>query len=116
MEGIRWKNIFIIMTVWEFIFQSSMKIGMLYQKTFVNPFYCGGRLFVGLIPDRIISLEEIINTKQAQLSNETNFELSCQLNHEIADLASIINDLWLWFRTDQDYFRKDASLMYNFSN
>jgi hypothetical protein len=55
----------------------------------------------GMIPDRIISLENIINTKQAKLSIEHNFELCCQLNSEIADLASTINDLWLWFRTDQ---------------
>jgi hypothetical protein len=60
----------------------------------------------GMIPDRIISLEKIINMKQVQLSNETNFELSCQLNHEIADLASIINDLWLWFRKDQTISEK----------
>jgi hypothetical protein len=60
----------------------------------------------GMIPDRIISLEKIINMKQAQLSNETDFELSCQLNHDIADLASIINDLWLWFRKDQNISEK----------
>lgn len=60
----------------------------------------------GIIPDRIISLEKSINTKQAQLYNESNFERSCQLNQEIADLASIINDLWLWFRTDQHISEK----------
>ena len=60
----------------------------------------------GMIPDRIINLEKVINTKQAQLSIEVDFELSCQLNSEIADLASTINDLWLWFRTDQDISEK----------
>lgn len=55
----------------------------------------------GSIPDRIADLEDQINQKQAQLSNENNFPRSCQLNTEIADLASIINDLWLWYRANQ---------------
>jgi hypothetical protein len=55
----------------------------------------------GSIPDRIAGLENHINRKQAQLSEESNFKLSCQLNAEIAELASIINDLWLWFRKNQ---------------
>jgi hypothetical protein len=55
----------------------------------------------GSIPDRIADLEKMINQKQAQLSNENNFKTSCALNSEIADLASIINDLWLWYRADQ---------------
>ncbi|WP_251549582.1 DUF4391 domain-containing protein [Neobacillus muris] len=55
----------------------------------------------GAIPDRIIDLEKEINHKQAELSNESNFARSCQLNSEIAELASIINDLWLWYRADQ---------------
>ncbi|WP_270179585.1 hypothetical protein [Alkalihalobacillus sp. CinArs1] len=50
------------------------------------------------IPDRIIELEGKIMEKQSQLSNEENFETSCSLNTQIADLASIINDLWLWYR------------------
>ncbi|WP_053367385.1 hypothetical protein [Bacillus sp. FJAT-27245] len=52
----------------------------------------------GAIPDRIKELEHSINEKQAALSNESNFEKSCELNTEIAGLASIINDLWLWYR------------------
>ncbi len=60
----------------------------------------------GMIPDRIKVLENSINIKQAQLSNESDFERSCQLNGEIADLASIINDLWLWFRTNQETAEK----------
>lgn len=60
----------------------------------------------GSIPDRIFELEEIINKKQAQLSDESNFPRSCELNSEIAALASIINDLWLWYRMDQNLSAK----------
>jgi len=56
----------------------------------------------GSIPDRIAELEETINFKQAQLGDESNFLRSCELNSEIAEIASIINDLWLWYRTQQD--------------
>lgn len=55
----------------------------------------------GAIPDKIAELEEVINLKQAQLSDESDFGRSCILNSEIAELASIINDLWLWYRTNQ---------------
>ena len=55
----------------------------------------------GKIPDRIKELEHYINTKQHYLNNE-DFEVSCKLNSEIADLASIINDLWLWYRLTQN--------------
>ena len=55
----------------------------------------------GSIPDRIAELEQDINQKQEQLSNENDFPRSCQLNTDIADLASIINDLWLWYRANQ---------------
>ncbi|MFL6558689.1 MAG: hypothetical protein ACJ8MO_21545 [Bacillus sp. (in: firmicutes)] len=55
----------------------------------------------GSIPDRISDLENQINQKQVLLSNESNFPRSCQLNTEIADLASIINDLWLWYRANE---------------
>ncbi len=60
----------------------------------------------GRIPDRIAELEDHINSKQALLSNEENFIKSCELNSEIAELASIINDLWLWYRTHQDISEK----------
>lgn len=60
----------------------------------------------GNIPDRITDIEKIINQKQAQLSEEADFAISCRLNTEIADLASIINDLWLWYRTNQDISNK----------
>jgi hypothetical protein len=55
----------------------------------------------GSIPDRISDLEAQINYKQGQLSDESDFARSCQLNSEIAELASIINDLWLWYRANQ---------------
>ena len=56
----------------------------------------------GNIPDRIFDLEKEINEKQARLNNEDNFKRSCELNTEISELASIINDLWIWYRTHQD--------------
>lgn len=55
----------------------------------------------GNIPDRIKRLEFSINYKQEQLNNEADFVMSCKLNSEIAELASIINDLWIWFRSNQ---------------
>jgi hypothetical protein len=55
----------------------------------------------GTIPDRIQELESNINAKQAQLSIESNFVRSCELNNDIAELASVINDLWLWYRANQ---------------
>lgn len=60
----------------------------------------------GSIPDRITELEGKINEKQVQLSDEGNFIKSCELNSEISELASIINDLWLWYRTHQDITEK----------
>lgn len=60
----------------------------------------------GSIPDRIFELENEINHKQAQLSDENIFARSCQLNSEIAELASIINDLWLWYRANQTLTEK----------
>ena len=41
----------------------------------------------GTIPDRIAELEHTINQKQTQLSDESDFPRSCELNSEIADLA-----------------------------
>ncbi|MFY0543334.1 hypothetical protein [Brevibacillus sp. H7] len=59
------------------------------------------------IPDRIIQLESIITQKQNQLSEEENFVRSCELNSEIHELASVINDLNIWFRVQQDYETKN---------
>ncbi|WP_078555489.1 hypothetical protein [Bacillus alkalicellulosilyticus] len=55
----------------------------------------------GKIPDRIAELEVIINKKQEQLNHEANFQRSCELNSEISELASVINDLWIWYRANQ---------------
>jgi hypothetical protein len=56
----------------------------------------------GTIPDRVFRLERIIVAKQSELDAEEDFERSCRLNGEIAELASRINDLHIWYRIDQD--------------
>jgi hypothetical protein len=56
----------------------------------------------GRIPDHVKRLESEINKKQAELNDEDDFEHSCQLNWEIAELASCINDLLLWYRINQE--------------
>ena len=60
----------------------------------------------GTIPDRIKEIEKIINHKLNQLNNEDDFEVSCTLNYEIANYASTINDLWIWYRTEQHMIGK----------
>ncbi|MGM7702325.1 hypothetical protein ACSVDE_11420 [Pseudalkalibacillus sp. Hm43] len=60
----------------------------------------------GKIPDRIKELEHHINEKQEQLNIEEDFERSCQLNSDIAELASIINDLWIWYRLNNQVTEK----------
>lgn len=56
----------------------------------------------GAIPDRIKSIEHVVIEKQEALFEEEDFEQSCKLNQEIADLASTIHDLNLWSRTQQE--------------
>ena len=56
----------------------------------------------GRIPDRIFALEEAIRVKQRLLFEEEDFASSCRINGDIADLASRINDLNIWFRTRQE--------------
>lgn len=56
----------------------------------------------GTIPDRIKHLESRIMEKQERLNREDDFAVSCSLNSEIAELASMINDLHLWYRIDQE--------------
>lgn len=58
------------------------------------------------IPDRIIRVETVIIEKTKQMSEEENFVRSCELNHEIHELASVINDLNIWFRVQQDHDTK----------
>lgn len=61
----------------------------------------------GTIPDRIKEIENLINEKQEQLGREESFAASCKLNTEISELASVINDLWIWFRTRQNITTND---------
>lgn len=63
----------------------------------------------GTIPDRVFAFERIITLKQAALFEEEDFELSCILNSDIAELASRINDLHIWYRTNQEIENKRHS-------
>ncbi|MCC3376381.1 hypothetical protein [Cohnella sp. REN36] len=56
----------------------------------------------GQIPDRIFRLEASIRAKQGELDAEEDFRTACRLNGEIAELASRINDLQIWYRIQQD--------------
>lgn len=56
----------------------------------------------GTIPERIKQFEHLINFKQDLLNKEAHFPTSCAINWEIAELASRINDLHLWFRKNQE--------------
>ncbi|MDF2680593.1 MAG: hypothetical protein K0R47_1783 [Brevibacillus sp.] len=58
------------------------------------------------IPDKIIRIETVIIEKTRQMSEEENFIRSCELNSEIHELASVINDLNIWFRVQQDHDTK----------
>jgi hypothetical protein len=54
------------------------------------------------IPGRIKEIERVIEKRQLELNIEENFPRSCELNSEISELASTINDLNIWFRIQQD--------------
>ncbi|PZD96033.1 hypothetical protein DNH61_10950 [Paenibacillus sambharensis] len=56
----------------------------------------------GTIPDRIFALERLINKLQARLNEEEDFDVSCKLNSDIAEQASRINDLHIWYRVNQE--------------
>lgn len=56
----------------------------------------------GRIPDHIFKLERQIIEKQSRMDKEEDFRVCCELNSAIAELASRINDLHLWYRTQQD--------------
>lgn len=56
----------------------------------------------GSIPDRVKYFEERIEIEQAQLNIEEDFAESCRINTRIAELASCINDLHLWYRVNQE--------------
>lgn len=54
------------------------------------------------IPERIRELEKEIFQKLQALGNEDDFKRSCELNDEISELASTINDLNIWYRIQQE--------------
>jgi len=56
----------------------------------------------GTIPDRVIALEKRINALQPKVFEEEDFEATCKLNADIAELASRINDLHIWYRINQE--------------
>lgn len=72
-----------------------------YDKTEQSAILLHWEKIRGTIPDRIAEIETQINKLQDRLSIEENFEVSCELNERIASLASIINELWLWYRLNQ---------------
>ncbi|MCM3715026.1 hypothetical protein [Halalkalibacter oceani] len=53
----------------------------------------------GAIPDKVKELEQQIEAVHAEMTEEEDFERSCALNLKMAELASVINDLWIYFRT-----------------
>ncbi|MEB3100259.1 hypothetical protein [Ferviditalea candida] len=63
----------------------------------------------GTIPDRIKELETRIAGKQDRMNEEPDFVKCCELNSEIAELASCINDLHIWFRLNQELTSKRHS-------
>lgn len=58
-------------------------------------------LIRGRIPERIIALEREIRALQSQLDDEEDFEKCCSINATIAEQASRINDLNIWYRVNQ---------------
>ncbi|MCM3699854.1 hypothetical protein [Paenibacillus macerans] len=56
----------------------------------------------GRIPSKVMVLERAIERMLREMNEESDFEKSCWLNGEIAELASQINDLHIWYRTTQD--------------
>ncbi len=56
----------------------------------------------GTIPDRVIALERQINALQPLVFEVEDFEETCRLNADIAELASRINDLHIWYRINQE--------------
>lgn len=54
------------------------------------------------IPDRITEVEREIEERQRQVGQEEDWDRICRLYEEICSLASVINDLQIWSRVDQD--------------
>lgn len=59
------------------------------------------------IPERIYAMEQSIKEQQQLLQEEENFQRSCEINREIAKLASIIHDLQILFREDPELWAND---------
>lgn len=56
----------------------------------------------GNIPNRMVELEREITMLQSKSDAEENFETVCELTWQIAELASRIHDLNIYFRLNQD--------------
>ncbi|QPC47225.1 hypothetical protein [Mangrovibacillus cuniculi] len=52
----------------------------------------------GKIPTKIKSLDQKMERIQEYLSKEESFKKACEWNDALSNLASIVNDLWLWYR------------------
>lgn len=55
------------------------------------------------IPDRIMDLEKQIEAHQDKISKEEDWDTVCLLYGELYSIASIINDLHIWSRVNQDF-------------
>nr|WP_221301854.1 hypothetical protein [Texcoconibacillus texcoconensis] len=66
-------------------------------------------LIRGTIPEKIADIEMSIEDKQMELNQEEEFERSCALNDEVAEYASVINDLWIWYRTSPSVSKQFSS-------
>ncbi|MEK0314477.1 hypothetical protein VQ071_11510 [Cohnella sp. 56] len=61
----------------------------------------------GRIPDAILAREAQIRRMLDELFEEEDFGRCCSLNREIAEAASVIHDLQIWYRTQQDLEEED---------
>ncbi|WP_368859084.1 hypothetical protein [Cohnella sp. GbtcB17] len=59
-------------------------------------------LIRGRIPDAILAREAEIRRLLDELFEEEDFVRCCSLNAQIAEAASEIHDLQIWYRTQQD--------------
>lgn len=61
----------------------------------------------GRIPDAIRVREAEIRRLLDDLFEEEDFGACCLLNGEIAEAASVVHDLQIWYRTQQDLEEED---------
>ncbi|CAI6082532.1 hypothetical protein COHCIP112018_03676 [Cohnella sp. JJ-181] len=61
----------------------------------------------GRIPDAIMAREADIRRMLDDMFEEEDFGRCCSLNGEIAEAASVIHDLQIWYRTQQDLEEED---------